>query len=46
MNPRTQKIAKKMAPSNASAYAAKLKSLNAVKDPTGLHVGQKLKLPV
>jgi len=41
-----EKIAKKMSPSNTSAYVSKLKSLNAVKDPTDLHAGQKLRLPV
>jgi nucleoid-associated protein YgaU len=40
-----EKIAKKLAPSKAAEYAEKMKALNGVKDPHGLKIGQKLKLP-
>jgi nucleoid-associated protein YgaU len=40
-----EKIARKYAPSHATEYVAKLKSLNGIKDPTALQAGQTLKLP-
>jgi nucleoid-associated protein YgaU len=40
-----EKIAKKLAPGHVSEMEKKLEAGNGIKDPTGLKVGQKLKVP-
>jgi LysM repeat protein len=40
-----EKIAKKLAPGHVSEMEKKLAAANGIKDPTGLKVGQKLKVP-
>ncbi len=40
-----EKIAKRVAPTAVSAMVKKIEALNGISDPTGLQVGQKLKLP-